>query len=156
MGEPVETIDVTPDLSITMEEGKEEEEGRQEAVSPPPCHLPPILVPSSTASSCFPTSNPNLYAPDVDPEERRRRRNREASRRYRERARGDPELLRRMREQQNRRQKKYYARLKERKHDQSQDNSTFEDNSSSWKSEEGPLSVFPLRGGSFDSNPGSE
>lgn len=98
--EPVETIDVTPDLSITMEE-EEEDCGRQEAVSPPPCHLPPILVPSSTASS-FPTSNPNLYAPDVDPEERRRRRNREASRRYRERARGDPELLRRMREQQNR------------------------------------------------------
>merc|ERR1712038_486767 len=152
--EPVETIDVTPDLSITMEE-EEEDCGRQEAVSPPPCHLPPILVPSSTASS-FPTSNPNLYAPDVDPEERRRRRNREASRRYRERARGDPELLRRMREQQNRRQKKYYARLKERKYDQSQDNSTFEDNSSSWKSEEGPVSIFPLRGGSFDSSPGSD
>ena len=100
--EPVETIDVTPDLSITMEEEEDEGDwGRQEAVSPPPCHLPPILVPTSTAA-CFPTSNPNLYAPDVDPEERRRRRNREASRRYRERARGDPELLRRMREQQNR------------------------------------------------------
>merc|ERR1711936_1141906 len=116
-GEPVETIDVTPDLSITMEEEEEEEVDdleRQEAVSPPPCHLPPILVPTSTVS-CFPTSNPNLYAPDVDPEERRRRRNREASRRYRERARGDPELLRRMRAQQNRRQKKYYARLKEKK-----------------------------------------
>ena len=56
----------------------------------------------------------------------------------------------------HRRQKKYYARLKERKHDQSQGNSTFEDNSSSWKSEEGPLPVFPLRGGSFDSNPGSD
>ena len=99
--EPVETIDVTPDLSITMEEEEEEDWGRQEAVSPPPCHLPPILVPTST-TSCFPTSNPNLYGPDIDPEERRRRRNREASRRYRERARGDPELLRRMREQQNR------------------------------------------------------
>ena len=56
----------------------------------------------------------------------------------------------------HRRQKKYYARLKERKHDQLQDNSTFEDNSTSWKSEEGPLPVFPLRGGSFDSNPGSD
>merc|ERR1712079_603181 len=108
--------------------------------------------------SCFPTASNSTLHPqsEVDPEERRRRRNREASRRYRERARGDPELLRRMREQQNRRQKKYYARLKERKHDQSQDNSTFEDNSSSWKSEEGPLPVFPLRGGSFDSNPGSD
>jgi len=141
--EPVETIDVTPDLSITMEE-EEEDWGRQEAVSPPPCHLPPILVPASTAS-CFPTSNPNLYAPDVDPEERRRRRNREASRRYRERARGDPELLRRMREQQNRRQKKYYARLKEKKQGQFP---------------EGPdldlEGAFPIRGGSFDSTPSSD
>jgi len=142
--ESVETIDVTPDLSITMEEEEEEDVGRQEAVSPPPCHLPPILVPSSTPS-CFPTaSNPNLYqAPDVDPEERRRRRNREASRRYRERARGDPELLRRMREQQNRRQKKYYARLKEKKQGQFQEGPDLEGS-------------FPIRGGSFDSTPGSD
>merc|ERR1712203_660659 len=139
--EPVETIDVTPDLSITMEE-EEEDWGRQEAVSPPPCHLPPILVPAST-TSCFPTSNPNLYAPDVDPEERRRRRNREASRRYRERARGDPELLRRMREQQNRRQKKYYARLKEKKQGQFQEGPDLEGG-------------FPVRGGSFDSTLGSD
>jgi len=145
-GEPVETIDVTPDLSITMEEEEEEEVDdleRQEAVSPPPCHLPPILVPTSTVS-CFPTSNPNLYAPDVDPEERRRRRNREASRRYRERARGDPELLRRMREQQNRRQKKYYARLKEKKQ--------------GGDFQEGPhleSGGFPIRG-SFDSTPSSD
>ena len=48
-------------------------------------------------------------------EERRRQRNREASRRYRERARTNPDLLRRMREQQNARQKKYYARLRQRK-----------------------------------------
>ena len=48
-------------------------------------------------------------------EDRRRQRNREASRRYRERARTNPELLRRMREQQNARQKKYYARLRQRK-----------------------------------------
>ena len=48
-------------------------------------------------------------------EERRRERNREASRRYRERARTNPDLLRRMREQQNARQKKYYARLRLRK-----------------------------------------
>jgi hypothetical protein len=142
--EPVETIDVTPDLSITMEEEEEEDWGRQEAVSPPPCHLPPILVPTST-TSCFPTSNPNLYGPDVDPEERRRRRNREASRRYRERARGDPELLRRMREQQNRRQKKYYARLKEKKQGQFQEGSDLD--------LEG---AFPMRGGSFDSTPSSD
>merc|ERR1712130_486977 len=141
-GEPVETIDVTPDLSITMEEEVDDLE-RQEAVSPPPCHLPPILVPTSTVS-CFPTANPNLYAPDVDPEERRRRRNREASRRYRERARGDPELLRRMREQQNRRQKKYYARLKEKKQ--------------GGDFQEGPdleTGGFPIRG-SFDSTPSSD
>merc|ERR1712192_78495 len=143
--ESVETIDVTPDLSITMEEEEEEDLGRQEAVSPPPCHLPPILVPSSTPS-CYPAtaSNPNLYqASEVDPEERRRRRNREASRRYRERARGDPELLRRMREQQNRRQKKYYARLKEKKQGSFQEGSDFE-------------GLFPMRGGSFDSTPGSD
>ena len=48
-------------------------------------------------------------------EDRRRQRNREASRRYRERARTNPDLLRRMREQQNARQKKYYARLRLRK-----------------------------------------
>ena len=48
-------------------------------------------------------------------EDRRRERNREASRRYRERARTNPDLLRRMREQQNARQKKYYARLRQRK-----------------------------------------
>lgn len=133
---PVETIDVTPDLSITMEEEdegqevKEEEEywGREEAVSPPPCHLTPILVP--TTEGTFPITPAFASVPafaaaplqaDTDPEERRRRRNREASRRYRERARGDPELLRRMREQQNRRQKKYYARLKEKKQEDSQD-----------------------------------
>merc|ERR1712192_246760 len=143
--ESVETIDVTPDLSITMEEEEEEDLGRQEAVSPPPCHLPPILVPSSTPS-CYPAtaSNPNLYqASEVDPKERRRRRNREASRRYRERARGDPELLRRMREQQNRRQKKYYARLKEKKQGSFQEGPDFE-------------GLFPIRGGSFDSTPGSD
>merc|ERR1712012_1516802 len=88
--EPVERIDVTPDLSITMEEEEEEEEeGRP--VSPPPCHLAPILVPSSAPPpSCFQSSDSTLHPQqsEVDPEERRRRRNREASRRYRERARG--------------------------------------------------------------------
>ena len=48
-------------------------------------------------------------------EERRKQRNREASRKYRERARRDPELLKKMREQQNARQKKYYARLRMKK-----------------------------------------
>merc|ERR1712223_1202401 len=73
--EPVERIDVTPDLSITMEEEEEEEEeGRP--VSPPPCHLAPILVPSSAPPpSCFQSSNSTLHQQsEVDPEERRRRR----------------------------------------------------------------------------------
>ena len=51
----------------------------------------------------------------LNADERRKHRNREASRRYRERARGDPELLKKMREQQNARQKKYYARLRMKK-----------------------------------------
>ena len=99
----MERIDVTPDLTITMEEeeedGEEEEEEDEEdrPVSPPACHLAPILVPNGSFPSSLMAAGNQL-----DPEERRRRRNREASRRYRERARGDPELLRRMREQQNR------------------------------------------------------
>jgi hypothetical protein len=48
-------------------------------------------------------------------DERRKHRNREASRRYRERARQDPELLRKMREQQNSRQNKYYESLNTKK-----------------------------------------
>jgi len=44
--------------------------------------------------------------------ERRRLINREASRRYREKARGNPELLLKIREQQKKRQKKYYAKAK--------------------------------------------
>jgi len=44
--------------------------------------------------------------------ERRRLINREASKRYREKARGNPELLLKIREQQKKRQKKYYAKAK--------------------------------------------
>jgi len=56
-----------------------------------------------------------MYMGSMSPDERRRCRNREASKRYRERARRDPELLKKMREQQNARQKKYYARLRTKK-----------------------------------------
>jgi len=45
-------------------------------------------------------------------QERKKIKNREASRRYRERARRDPELLLRIREQQKKRQKKYYDKIR--------------------------------------------
>jgi len=48
----------------------------------------------------------------LQPNERKKVRNREASRRYRERARQDPELLLRIREQQKKRQKKYYNKIR--------------------------------------------
>jgi len=121
-----ETVNVTPDLSIVLneEEGEEFEEKedsarREEAVSPPPSsHQVPILVPSlATFPQEVEDTEERLRGVrgPTNPEERRRHRNREASRRYREKARGDPDLLRKMREQQNKRQKKYYARLKEKK-----------------------------------------
>merc|ERR1712228_1110023 len=68
----------------------------------------PILVPSSSQESSL-----AKYIRTSD--ERRKQRNREASRRYRERARGDPALLQKMREQQNVRQKKYYERCRMKK-----------------------------------------
>jgi len=52
-------------------------------------------------------------------QERRKQRNREASRRYREKARKNPELLRKLRDQSNARQKKYYARLRMKKIEES-------------------------------------
>ena len=63
---------------------------------------------------------------------RRKRRNFEASQRYRERARGDPELLRKMREQQNARQKKYYARLRMKKMKSGEWNEAGEDDSQTY------------------------
>jgi len=110
------------------EYNKEDKEEREDAVSPPPPlspspHHVPIIIPSLALQHnssrfenqpCRPLDTfkgSNL----LSQEERRKHRNREASRRYREKARGDPELLKKMREQQNRRQKKYYARLKEKK-----------------------------------------
>merc|ERR1712126_263361 len=95
------------------------------AVSPPPPsgHHVPIIIPSlpiQQHNHDF-EIEPRRSMDDIkatnpmSQEERRKHRNREASRRYREKARGDPELLKKMREQQNKRQKKYYARLKEKK-----------------------------------------
>ena len=48
----------------------------------------------------------------IHPQERKKMRNREASRRYRERARSDPQLLLKIREQQKKRQKKYYDKIR--------------------------------------------
>ena len=76
----------------------------------------PIVVPMGRM-----LNNQSVYQSQEDStgsmtlEERRKQRNREASRKYRERARRDPELLKKMREQQNARQKKYYARLRMKK-----------------------------------------
>jgi len=80
----------------------------------------PVLIPSCSLQSKEGLDEPeNERQPSnqtwVSQDERRKHRNREASRRYREKARGDPELLKKMREQQNKRQKKYYARLKDKK-----------------------------------------
>jgi len=99
------------------------QENREEEVSPPPTPTGlnlPILIPSSTLQSKETPDDPEYEVQQqeqthLNQEERRKHRNREASRRYREKARGDPELLKKMREQQNKRQKKYYARLKEKK-----------------------------------------
>jgi len=165
-------INVTPDMSLVVEEGyrsyRDEEEHTSKLFSP---HIKPspilqrisshpskVIVPTSSSNHILPTPYPSSSKPmpivlrgvggdgaasdviyltplatpqspiqampsagnamqNLDPEERRRARNREASRRYREKARGDPGLLLKMREQQNKRQKKYYARLREKKYD---------------------------------------
>jgi len=87
---------------------------------PPFFHHQNIRIPSMEPDRTYSlqelkVSPGNLNLAQMTPEERRKLKNREASRRYREKARGDPELLKKMREQQNRRQKKYYARLQEKK-----------------------------------------
>jgi len=95
----------------------------EDAVSPPPSttiisvvnsHGVPVLVPAVKGMVTTKTQ-PNNIKRYLSPSEKRKQRNREASRRYRERARGNPELLKKMREQQNARQKKYYARLRMKK-----------------------------------------
>jgi len=95
----------------------------EDAVSPPPSttiisvvnsHGVPVLVPAVKGMVTTKTQ-PNNIKKYLSPSEKRKQRNREASRRYRERARGNPELLKKMREQQNARQKKYYARLRMKK-----------------------------------------
>merc|ERR1712025_789209 len=97
------------------------QEDCEEVASPLPSgYNLPILIPSIALHSKEgldePESNVHQFNQTcVSQDERRKHRNREASRRYREKARGDPELLKKMREQQNKRQKKYYARLKDKK-----------------------------------------
>merc|ERR1712025_474882 len=88
---------------------------REDVVSPRhSSYQIPIIIPAmkiQVRDSFENVDNLSGDSQNLSQEERRRHRNREASRRYREKARGDPELLRKMREQQNKRQKKYYARL---------------------------------------------
>merc|ERR1719481_926275 len=124
-----ENVDIdTVDKDEECEYIEDDNEEREDAVSPPPppspsSHHVPIIIPSLTQqynSSSLenqPCRPPEAFKGSnlLSQEERRKHRNREASRRYREKARGAPELLKKMREQQNRRQKKYYARLKEKK-----------------------------------------
>merc|ERR1719419_2075483 len=114
-----DTMDQDPLTQNTEEESIELEidDTPDAPVSPPPSSESctffnnfglPILVPSSSQESSL-----AKYIRTSD--ERRKQRNREASRRYRERARGDPALLQKMREQQNVRQKKYYERCRMKK-----------------------------------------
>jgi len=83
------------DLTIDLEDSQSFEENQRQSLS----H---IQSQYQEVESCL----------SLHPDERRRLRNREASKRYRERARRDPELLMKIREQQKKRQKKYYAKIR--------------------------------------------
>jgi len=104
--------------SLNSDQSIEVRRYSEEVVSPPPSSelvdSTPILVSCDQPEDDH-DRDEDYHKVALSSEERRRHRNREASRRYREKARSDPELLKKMREQQNKRQKKYYARLKERK-----------------------------------------
>jgi len=121
---------ITPDVSIVMDNvdisEKDNDNSLEEPVSPP--HSRETISILNQAGDPIDTMHGhNEYHIGqqqesgyhsnraMNSDERRKHRNREASRRYRERAREDPELLRKMREQQNARQKKYYARLRVKK-----------------------------------------
>merc|ERR1712098_864771 len=86
------------------------EEFGEDVVSPPhSSYQIPIIIPSmamQVRDSFKNVDNLSGDSENLSQEERRR---------YREKARGDPALLKKMREQQNKRQKKYYARLRMRK-----------------------------------------
>jgi len=115
-----------PEIDIKDENKGSSENDRhslEDAVSPPPSTTiisvvnsqgVPILVPAVKGMATTKTQ-PNNIIRYLTSSEKRKQRNREASRRYRERARENPELLKKMREQQNARQKKYYARLRMKK-----------------------------------------
>jgi len=115
-----------PEIDIKDENKGSSENDRhslEDAVSPPPSttiisvvnsHGVPILVPAVKGMATTKTQTNNIIR-YLTSSEKRKQRNREASRRYRERARENPELLKKMREQQNARQKKYYARLRMKK-----------------------------------------
>jgi len=113
----------TPEIYIKdehRESSTNDRDSLEDSVSPPPSttmisvvnsHGVPILVPA--AKGMFGNKSQDfINSKYLSSSEKRKQRNREASRRYRERARGNPDLLKKMREQQNARQKKYYARLR--------------------------------------------
>ena len=113
MSEPVNS-NTTPDVSITMDtvNTAENENGNLfgEQVSPSPSTENistfsmlnpagvPILVPKFGCEYEV-SPHPDERYQLLNSDERRKHRNREASRRYRERAQEDPELLRKMRDQ---------------------------------------------------------
>jgi len=113
----------TPEIYIKdehRESSTNDRDSLEDSVSPPPSttmisvvnsHGVPILVPA--VKGMFGNKSQDfINSKYLSSSEKRKQRNREASRRYRERARGNPDLLKKMREQQNARQKKYYARLR--------------------------------------------
>jgi len=140
------SANITPDVSIVMDNvdisEKDNDNDLEEPVSPPPSRETisilnqagdPLLVPIDTMHGHHEyhigQQQESGYHSNraMNSDERRKHRNREASRRYRERAREDPELLRKIREQQNARQKKYYARLRVKKMSSEEWNTSVED-----------------------------
>jgi len=125
-GVPEKLVEVIPDVTIVLKNTESLLDDRkvlEEPVSPPPSTEiksvvnnfgVPILVPVIKHGPDYRNEDFNYYR-GISSDERRKQRNREASRRYRERARENPELLKKMRNQQNARQKKYYARLRMKK-----------------------------------------
>jgi len=137
---------ITPDVSIVMDNvdifEKDNDNDVEESVSPPPSRDTISILNHASDSLLVPIDAMHGHHEyhigqqqvsgfhsnrTMNSDERRKHRNREASRRYRERAREDPELLRKIREQQNARQKKYYARLRVKKMSSEEWNTSVED-----------------------------
>ena len=108
-----EEMCVTPDIVINNNSNVELSDDNSDLIIDD--QDPQFIVPKQNQIPvCQTQAHGNTFQPrhHIYPQEKRRLRNREASRRYRERARQDPELLKKMREQQKKRQKKYYAKVR--------------------------------------------